>query len=71
MKFEFDNLEEYKEAMKDLEDYHDCEKSHGKIIGIHLDFLGQTHCGYCGKVVKYPRLKGEVFDKMLLEEKGK
>jgi hypothetical protein len=68
MKYEFDDLEEYKEAMEHLEDYHDCEKCHGKIVGIYLDYLGQTHCGYCGQVVKYPKLKGEVFDKMIITE---
>ena len=68
LKYEFDTMEELDEAMKHLEDYHDCEKCHGKIVGIMLDKLGNTHCGYCGKIVKYPRLKEEAFKKWLKNE---
>jgi len=65
MKYEFDNLKEYEEAMDNLENYHDCYKCHGKIVAISLDKLGNTKCGYCGQVVKYPKLKKEVFENMI------
>ena len=65
LKYEFDTLEEYNEAMKHLEDYHDCEKCHGKIVYITTDGLGNTKCGYCGEIVKYPRMKKEAFEKMI------
>ena len=61
LKYEFDSFEEVHEAMKHLEDYHDCEKCHGKIVGISLDNLGNTHCGYCGEMVKYPKLSEKGF----------
>ncbi len=65
VKYEFDTMEELSEAMKHLEDYHDCEKCHGKIVAIGLDNLGNSHCGYCGKIVKYPRLRQGAFIKVL------
>lgn len=65
MKYEFDNIEEWKEAQEHLEDYHDCEKCHGKIVGIQIDKLGQTHCGYCGEIVRYPRLTKKAFEESL------
>ena len=61
LKYEFDNYEEYEDAMRNLHRYHDCEKCHGKIVGITLDLLGNTGCGYCGQKVRYPKLKKEVF----------
>jgi len=36
-----------------FEKAHNCKESHGKIILIEIDKLGNTHCGYCHKVVKY------------------
>ena len=65
MKTEFDNIEEYKEVMNHLENYHDCEKCHGKIVCIQGDNLGNTKCAYCGMIVKYPKLKKEIFEKWL------
>ena len=65
VKYEFDNCEEWNEAMKHLEKYHDCEKCHGKIVGISFDFFGNTYCGYCGMKVLYPKLKREVFEKII------
>lgn len=32
---------------------HNCKKSKGKIIGISVDDLGVTRCGYCNEVVDY------------------
>ncbi len=61
LKYEFDSFEEVSEAMKDLSDYHDCEKCHGKIVFISVDNLGNTCCGYCGKVVRYPKLSQKGF----------
>lgn len=63
--FEFDNEEEYNEAMRHLDKFHDCEKCHNKIVAIRVDFLGFTYCGYCGEKVKYPRLSKELFEKIL------
>ena len=62
IKYEFDNIEEWQEAMKHLENYHNCEKCHGKIVGIGIDKKGTLVCGYCEKIVKYPKLKKEVFE---------
>jgi len=67
LRYEFDTWEELEEAMKHLEDYHDCEKCHGKIVMINVDEFGYTHCGYCYKIVKYPRMKQGAFIKMLEE----
>lgn len=62
MKYEFDSFEEVQEAFKDLSKYHDCEKCHGKIVGIGHDKLGNSHCGYCGQIVKYPTLSKKGFE---------
>ena len=59
MKYEFDTWEEYHEAMKHLEDYHDCPKSHGSIVAITCDEFGNTMCAYCREKVRYPRMKRE------------
>lgn len=37
----------------DLSEIHDCEKCHGKIVGITVDKLGITRCGYCNEIVDY------------------
>lgn len=65
LQYEFDTMEELQEAMKNLSDYHDCEKCRGKIVGIQIDKLGRTHCGYCGEVVRYPKLRQGSFLKTL------
>jgi hypothetical protein len=67
LKHEFDNWEEYSEAMEHLEDYHDCEKCHGKIVAISMDNCGNTICGYCKQIVKYPKMKKAAFEKLLKE----
>lgn len=41
----------------DLSKIHDCEKCHGKIVGIEVDKLGNTYCGYCHERVDYSALK--------------
>ena len=63
MKYEFDTIEELIEAMKHLEDYHNCEKCQGKIVCIETDMLGNTKCAYCNEIVKYPTMKKEAFEK--------
>jgi transcription elongation factor Elf1 len=68
MRYEFDTWEEFLEAMKHLEDYHDCKKCHGKIVVMTSDSLGNAKCGYCGKIVKYPRMKKEKFEDFLKEK---
>lgn len=65
LKYEFDTMEELHQAMEHLEDYHNCEKCRGKIVCIQMDNLGNAHCGYCGKIVRYPRMKREAFEKWL------
>ena len=72
MRYEFDTKEKVQEAMKDLSKYHDCEKCRGKIVCIGIDGLGNQLCGYCHKIVKYPKLKEEkiptkIFTKMVVE----
>ncbi len=62
LKYEFDSWEEVQEAMEHLEDYHDCEKCHGKIVCISIDNLGNLCCAYCGKIVKYPKLSETGFE---------
>jgi len=54
------------EVMKDIDlsEIHDCEKCHGKIVGITVDLTGIERCGYCGQVVPYKefiynKLRGE------------
>lgn len=37
----------------ELEEIHDCEKCHGKIVCISVDNVGVTRCGYCNEVVDY------------------
>lgn len=69
LKYEFDTMEELQEALKHLEDYHDCEKCHNKIVCITADEFGNTKCAYCGKIVKYPKMKKEAFEKWLKERK--
>ena len=61
MKYEFDSFEEVHEAMKNLSDYHDCEKCHGKIVFIGWDGFNST-CGYCNEIVKYPKLSKKGFE---------
>ena len=36
-----------------LSEIHDCEKCHGKIVGIEVDKLGRAFCGYCHQQVDY------------------
>ena len=36
-----------------LEELHNCEKSHGKIVMIAIDKLGNEYCGYCNQRVDY------------------
>ena len=64
-KTEFDNIEEYHQAINNLSTYHDCDKCHGKIVCIKADEFGNTKCGYCGEIVKYPKLNREIFEKYL------
>jgi len=68
MKYEFDTIEEFKEAMKNLSNYHDCDKCRGKIVCITNDGFGNSKCGYCNQIVKYPKLKKEVFEEWLKNE---
>lgn len=42
-----------------LSQIHDCEKSHGKLVRIEMDNLGNTYCGYCHERVDYRRLMDE------------
>lgn len=39
-----------------LEQIHDCEKSHGKMVVIARDLLDNTYCGYCHQRVDYKRI---------------
>lgn len=68
LKYDFDTLEEYMAAREHLEDYHDCDKCHGKIVMICSDGFGNTKCGYCGKIVRYPTMTHECFKKVLESE---
>lgn len=68
MKYEFDNFEEYDEAWKHLEDYHDCEQCRGKIVFIGIDKLGNQICGYCKQIVRYPHMTKEAFEKWMVDE---
>ena len=38
-----------------LSDIHDCPQSHGKIVAITIDYMGQTSCGYCHKKIDYKK----------------
>lgn len=62
LKYEFDSFDEVTEALQHLELYHDCEKCHGKIVCIGRDELGNTICGYCNQIVKYPKLSKKGFE---------
>jgi len=62
IKYEFDSFDEVQEAMNHLEDYHDCEKCHDKMVFMSLDKLGNTSCGYCGEKVNYPKLSKKGFE---------
>ena len=68
LKYEFDTWEEFEEAINHLDRYHDCEKCHGKIVGITSDGCN-TKCGYCGQIVKYPRMKKEKFIEFIKQHK--
>ena len=50
--------------MATLEEVHDCEKCHGKIVCISVDNIGVTRCGYCNAVVNY----GQYYDKLYKDE---
>jgi hypothetical protein len=71
LKYEFDNWKEFEIAMNNLDKYHDCNKCHGKIVCIISDNFGNTKCGYCNKLVKYPKIKKEAFKELLKEINGK
>lgn len=45
----------YKKLFEDIDisEIHDCEKCHGKLVGITVDLVGIERCGYCGQVVPY------------------
>jgi len=58
------------EMWKKLIEAHDCPESHGKIILITTDFFGNQYCGYCNKIVRYPKLTEEEF-KILIENANK
>jgi len=62
LQYEFDSWAELHEAMKNLKDYHDCEKCRGKMVCITTDKLGVKRCGYCNQVVRYPRLTKGAFE---------
>ncbi len=62
MKFEFDSFEEVSKEMEQLSKYHDCEKCRGKIVGIRIDLVGNTHCSYCGEKVNYPKLSKKGYE---------
>ena len=71
LKYEFDTMDEFQEAMKHLSDYHDCDKCHNKIVCISSDALGNSKCAYCGEIVKYPKMKKEAFDKWVKDYPNK
>jgi hypothetical protein len=56
-----------------IEEIHDCEKCHGKIVCISVDKLGNTYCGYCGERVNYGKLLEElkVIKDVLEDDKNK
>ena len=62
LQYEFDSFDEVVKAMDNLEEYHDCEKCHGKIVCFSSDGFGNTTCGYCGEVVKYPKLSKKGYE---------
>ena len=55
----------------DLEEIHDCEKCHGKIVAISVDKLGNTYCGYCGQRVDYSPFWKEIEEEMKNDENFK
>lgn len=68
-----EDVKRLQEAMKNLSDYHDCEKCHDKIVCTSIDKLGNIHCAYCGEIVKYPKLseRGFEIEKLKYEELNK
>jgi ssDNA-binding Zn-finger/Zn-ribbon topoisomerase 1 len=58
-------MEEQTKMWKRLIEAHDCPESHGKIILISTDFFGNQYCGYCNKLVHYPRVSQEEFMEMI------
>lgn len=54
-----------------IEEIHDCDKCHGKIVSISIDHTRRTHCGYCNEVVDYSKLSNpdyKAFLKRLKED---
>jgi len=47
------------EFSKEMVNSHWCKECDGKIILIEIDYFGNTKCGYCGRVVHYPRMTKE------------
>lgn len=41
-----------------LEEIHDCEKCHNKMVCISVDMFGNTYCGYCSQPVDYKSFFG-------------
>jgi len=49
----------------ELEDIHDCPKSHGKIVCITANsFGGDTRCAYCNQRVNYKQFEEEEMKKL-------
>lgn len=67
MKME-DSSKEFEHWQQELIKAHWCEKCHGKIVCIAIDNLGNTKCAYCERIVKYPKIKIKVFEKMVKEK---
>ena len=68
LKYEFEDREELHKALENLHLYHDCDLCHGKMVMISRDNLGNTTCGYCGEIVRYPRMSREAFERELKKE---
>lgn len=51
-----------------VEELHDCEKCHGKIVLIEIDKTGNTYCGYCHEKVDYTKLHSPKYKKLLREK---
>ena len=62
LQYEFDSFDEVIKAMENLSNYHDCDKCHGKTVLFSVDKLGNIKCGYCGKIVKYPKLSKKGYE---------
>lgn len=45
----------HKEFMKQIKETHDCKECHGKIFSVSIDSIGNRRCGYCHKIVEYPK----------------